>query len=216
MNRKGLEYKPVKLYLRDIVLDPAPNFSTGQSYIYFEVTQRGRKEPYVSKHFLFHKNDRNVSLSVNPPLLLTEDVKFEFSSKAKFDNIFGQKLAKGDKPFHFWLNTFFVDMQLDGGLAHDLTDTSPIKSSSQGHVHHASGSSEDSSTDDIPLKPTSNGGLSVTFRDAPREANRQTSVPVTNSGIGNGAAGDQEVTNLVKNASISDDHLLQDRRARQV
>ena len=167
MNREGLKYKPVKLYLKDIVLDPMPNFSNAQSYVYFEVTQRGRRETYVSRHILCRKNERTVSLSVNPPLLLSEDVKIEFISKPKFgETFFGktkpmQNLAKGEKMFHFWLNTFFVDMELDGGLAHDLTETGPIGDGRGGpggphHVHHASGSSEDSSADDIPLKPVSN------------------------------------------------------------
>ena len=162
MNREGLKYKPVKLYLKDIVLDPMPNFSNGQSYVYFEVTQRGRRETYVSRHFLCRKSERTVSLSVKPPLLLSEDVKFEFISKPKFgETFFGktktmQNLAKGEKMFHFWLNTFFVDMELDGGLAHDLTETGPIEGlQNRGHVHHASGSSEDSSADDIPLRPVS-------------------------------------------------------------
>ena len=167
MNREGLKYKPVKLYLKDIVLDPMPNFSNAQSYVYFEVTQRGRRETYVSRHILCRKNERTVSLSVNPPLLLSEDVKIEFISKPKFgETFFGktkpmQNLAKGEKMFHFWLNTFFVDMELDGGLAHDLTETGPIGDGRGGpggplhHVHHASGSSEDSSADDIPLRPVS-------------------------------------------------------------
>jgi len=255
MNREGLKYKPVKLYLKDIVLDPMPNFSNGQSYVYFEVTQRGRRETYVSRHFLCRKSERTVSLSVNPPLLLSEDVKFEFISKPKFgETFFGktktmQNLAKGEKMFHFWLNTFFVDMELDGGLAHDLTETGPIEGlQNKGHVHHASGSSEDSSADDIPLRPVANGHpvSHVSFRDSSREnvSLRQTSVPaavVNCSGAvtsvsgnsvtgnstaamavpvaapaGNGAGSDSlEVTNLIKHASISDDHLLQDRRSRQ-
>jgi len=238
MNREGLKYKPVKLYLKDIVLDPMPNFSNGQSYVYFEVTQRGRREPYVSRHFLCRKNDRTVSLSVNPPLLLSEDVKFEFNSKPKFgETFFGknvkpmQNLAKGEKMFHFWLNSFFVDMVLDkNNLAHDLTETGPIDG--HRHVHHASGSSEDSSADDIPLKPVANGHpvSHVSFRESSREnltSLRQTSVPVTGSTVncagnttaastGGGSSSDSlEVTNLIKHASISDDHLLQDRRSRQ-
>jgi len=254
MNREGLKYKPVKLYLKDIVLDPMPNFSNAQSYVYFEVTQRGRRETYVSRHILCRKNERTVSLSVNPPLLLSEDVKIEFISKPKFgETFFGktkpmQNLAKGEKMFHFWLNTFFVDMELDGGLAHDLTETGPIGDGRGGpggphHVHHASGSSEDSSADDIPLRPVANGHAvsHVSFRDSSREnVNlRQTSVPisaaasaVTSAGnstaaplaTGNGTvpvgivsenSSNLEVTNLIKHASISDDHLLQDRRSRQ-
>ena len=125
---RQLEYKPVKLYLKDIVLDPMPTFATtgSQCYVYFEVTQRGRKDTYVSKHYLSRKGDRNVSLSVNPPLLLSEDVKFEFYTKQKFgEQLWGNSKMKfarsGEKVFHFWLNTFFVDMELEGGLAHDLT-----------------------------------------------------------------------------------------------
>jgi len=256
MNREGLKYKPVKLYLKDIVLDPMPNFSNGQSYVYFEVTQRGRRETYVSRHFLCRKSERTVSLSVNPPLLLSEDVKFEFISKPKFgETFFGktkpmQNLAKGEKMFHFWLNTFFVDMELDGGLAHDLTETGPIEGlQNRGHVHHASGSSEDSSADDIPLRPVANGhpvSHHVSFPENSSRENvslRQPQVPaaavnssgsipvgpVTSGGNSltgnstaaiavpsNGAGNESlEVTNLIKHASISDDHLLQDRRSRQ-
>ena len=79
----------------------------------------------------------------------------------------------------------------------------------------------------------------VSFRDSSREnvSLRQTSVPaasaVTSAGnstaaplaTGNGTvpvgivsenSSNLEVTNLIKHASISDDHLLQDRRSRQV
>ncbi len=131
-------------------------------------------------------------------------------------------------------------MELEGGLAHDLTGHTPIvcddSGSGRGHVHHASGSSEDSSTDDIPLKPpsSSNGsgaGHCVTFREQPallREngssnAHRQTSMPIGPLGNGNAvnaAQNDQPASEvaaayLMKNASISDEH-LQDRRKRQV
>jgi len=166
IRRRSQEYKPVKLYLKDIVLDPMPNFSaSSQYYIYFEVRQRGRK-PYEYKLTPARKGDRNVSLSINPPLLLSEDTKFEFYYKAKYEtHIFNansklQKWAKGEKAFHFWLNTFFVDMEIEGCLAHDLTGSNPIEASGS-HVHHASGSSEDSSAEDVPLRASmasTNGG----------------------------------------------------------
>lgn len=225
---RQLEYKPVKLYLKDIVLDPMPTFATtgSQCYVYFEVTQRGRKDTYVSKHYLSRKGDRNVSLSVNPPLLLSEDVKFEFYTKQKFgEQLWGNSKMKfarsGEKVFHFWLNTFFVDMELEGGLAHDLTASNSIEAGrGQGHVHHASGSSEDSSTDDVPLRPhlpppskaasnSSNGVKFVTSEDA--SSNEQCCHhPLNHTEAAN------EVSNLIKHASISDDHLLQDRKTRQV
>ena len=224
---RQLEYKPVKLYLKDIVLDPMPTFATtgSQCYVYFEVTQRGRKDTYVSKHYLSRKGDRNVSLSVNPPLLLSEDVKFEFYTKQKFgEQLWGNSKMKfarsGEKVFHFWLNTFFVDMELEGGLAHDLTASNSIEAGrgQGGHVHHASGSSEDSSTDDVPLRPhlpppskaasNSNG---VKF-DEKHQGSNEVSChhPLNHTEAAN------EVSNLIKHASISDDHLLQDRKTRQV
>ena len=52
MNSKGLKYKPVKLYLKDIVLDPMPNFSSTQLYAYFQMTQRGCRETGVS-YYIF-------------------------------------------------------------------------------------------------------------------------------------------------------------------
>jgi hypothetical protein len=234
MSLRGLDYKPVKLYLTDIVLDPMPSFVTAsQCYIYFEVKQQGRTHPYESKCYVSRKGDRNVFLKVDPPLLLSEDVKFEFSTKPHLDQIFKSQSAKiikwhkGDKVFHFWLNTFFVDIELDGSLAHDLTVRNPIENN---HVHHASGSSEDSS-EDFPLKASSSvhvsngggggggggGGPGVKFAVdnnssvvASCPASRQTSV------LSHQSSNDSELTNLVKHASISDDHLLQDRKARQV
>lgn len=211
---RELAYKPVKLYLKDIVLDPMPNFGGAggsQFYVYFEVKQRGRKIPYRSKSVVSRKGDRTVTLSVNPPLLLSEDVKFEFSTQPKFEHMFlgggnaktPQKFFKSH--FHFWLNTFFVDMQIKGGLAHDLTASNPIEAGGGGggHLHHASGSSEDSSAEDIPIKNQGNG-LTVTFMDQ-----GETTCEMVNSGREN------EMTNLIKLTSISDDHLLQEQRARQ-
>jgi len=203
-----------------------PTFATtgSQCYVYFEVTQRGRKDTYVSKHYLSRKGDRNVSLSVNPPLLLSEDVKFEFYTKQKFgEQLWGNSKMKfarsGEKVFHFWLNTFFVDMELEGGLAHDLTASNSIEAGrgQGGHVHHASGSSEDSSTDDVPLRPhlppskaasNSNG---VKF-DEKHQGSNEVSChhPLNHTEAAN------EVSNLIKHASISDDHLLQDRKTRQI
>ena len=51
--------KSVKHYLKNIVLDPMPYFLNTQSYMYFEVTQKGRRETYVSGRILCWKN-KNV------------------------------------------------------------------------------------------------------------------------------------------------------------
>ena len=95
-------------------------------------------------------------------------------------------------------------MEIEGCLAHDLTCSNPIvgsaattssstsdqanagsNSGTNTHVHHASGSSEDSSAEDMPLR---------------------TSLPMasTNGGTTSTIIG----TNFQKQVSTSDDHLL--------
>ncbi len=224
--RRELSYKPVKLYLRYIVLDPVPNFNS-QVYIQFTVKQRRREKDYESKMYSLPRrtDHRQYQMAVEPPLLLSEDVKIEFTTKPRFGDIFGQhskkiqQLAKGDKAFHFWLNTFFVDQELQGSLAHDLTASNPIATSTDGsndslshHVHHASGSSEDS--DDVPLMHSNivtfalGSGSGCDDRGSSggsNPASRQNSVLSSTTTA-------EETTNLMKHASISDDYLLQERR----
>ena len=90
-----------------------PNFTASSQYnIYFEVRQRSRERVYeyrlhpgmyffspnrvisvnfsckIANFFSYtaRKGDRNVCLNINPPLLLTEDTKFEFFTKAKYES----------------------------------------------------------------------------------------------------------------------------------
>ena len=68
------------------------------------------------------RTDRQVRLEVEPPLLISDDVKIEFFTRPRLDYVgLHPKLwKKGSKEFHFWLNTFFVDADMNGGLAHDI------------------------------------------------------------------------------------------------
>lgn len=202
MLRQNLHYEPVKLYLRYLVLDPVPAFSNvgNDCYLQFEVKQR-RHPPYESRWYAIKKNERQVSLQIEPPLLLEEDVKIEFSTKPRLDTLLGgiaikAKFPKSEKVFHFWLNSYFVDKQLEGGLAHDHASH---------HLHHASGgSSEDS---DFEVLKSNKNGTSVSFADNDSANIRQTSL--LEAGL---ASKDVDLSNLMKHASISDDHLLQDRQ----
>jgi hypothetical protein len=81
------------------------------------------------EHSLF---ETQVRLEVDPPLLISDDVKIEFMTKPRLDFVgLNPKMwRKANKEFHFWLNTFFVDAEMDGGLAHDiLTRDQPTWSS---------------------------------------------------------------------------------------
>jgi hypothetical protein len=66
--------------------------------------------------------DRQVRLEVDPPLLISDDVKIEFMTKPRLDfvGLNSKMWRKSSKEFHFWLNTFFVDAEMNGGLAHDI------------------------------------------------------------------------------------------------
>ena len=68
------------------------------------------------------RTDRQVRLEVEPPLLVSDDVRIEFFTRPRLDYVgLHPKLwKKGNKEFHFWLNTFFVDAEMNGGLAHDI------------------------------------------------------------------------------------------------
>ena len=48
--------------------------------------------------------------------------QIEFITKPRLDfvGVNAKIWSKSTKEFHFWLNTFFVDSEMSGGLAHDI------------------------------------------------------------------------------------------------
>ena len=83
----------------------------------------------------------------------------------------------------------------------------------KGHVHHASGSSEDSSTDDV-LCPPHHHQAAVSNSNGVKFAADEETIQCCHNP--DNSSSSSEVSNLIKHASISDDHLLQDRKTRQV
>ena len=71
--RNKLEYKPVKLYLRSIVLAPVPNFGNmpggSEFYLSFEVKQAARTV-YTSPDYLLKRTDKHVQFELETPLLV--------------------------------------------------------------------------------------------------------------------------------------------------
>ena len=102
-----------------------------------------------------------------------------------------------------------MDKEIEGSLAHDLTVSNPIADQVGGsHQHHASGSSEDSSAEDVPLRlssTTSNGG-SHHHHANHNNHNHVHHVQHDSVELGN---------NFQKQVSTSDDHLLRQVRVLQ-
>ena len=80
-------------------------------------------------------------------------------------------------------------------------------------MHHASGSSEDSSTDDV-LCPPHHHQAAVSNSNGVKFAADEETIQCCHNP--DNSSSSSEVSNLIKHASISDDHLLQDRKTRQV
>ncbi len=119
--RCNLEYRPVKLLLTAIVLNPVPNFgvgaNSGEFYLQFEVKQpNGKTADYESIDYLLRRNQRQVQLVLDPPLVVCGDVKVEFSYKLNL-GMMGIKpsILHPKKEFHFWFNSYFVDSPWTSG-----------------------------------------------------------------------------------------------------
>ena len=97
-------------------------FLVNDCFLTFVVYTPNRSIPYESRCYIMKRTDRQVRLEVEPPLLVSDDVKIEFFTRPRLDYVgLHPKLwKKGNKEFHFWLNTFFVDAEMNGGLAHDI------------------------------------------------------------------------------------------------
>eukprot|EP00094_Tigriopus_californicus_P006390 TCALIF_06154-PA protein Name:"Similar to Pten Phosphatidylinositol 3,4,5-trisphosphate 3-phosphatase and dual-specificity protein phosphatase PTEN (Mus musculus)" AED:0.26 eAED:0.29 QI:0/0/0/0.5/1/1/2/0/660 len=211
MIRQKLEYKPVKLYLRSVVLDPVPNFNnlSKEFYLQFEVKQAKRSLNYESTDYLLKRGDRNMLLNVDPPILICEDIKIEFSIKPKLDKVgIKPKFLASYKEFHFWFNTFFVENTFISGLCHSLL----AGSSNNGHAPVDQGSEEEQPGDCDNGGPDS-GPLShhlTKLRWAPppeRHVSCTGGAPSPHL-IASGSDEDVTLTNLMKHTSVSDDHLL--------
>jgi len=128
MVREGLQYSPVVMYLTSIVIDPLPNLGMGihEGYIQFEVSQ-SLVRPYLSDVYLVKRTDGRINIELQNALLIVGDVKIEFFQKIKLDFLNFTKGPKSfsnvpnGKLFHFWVNTYFMDLQRSSKLTHEST-----------------------------------------------------------------------------------------------
>jgi len=131
MVSEKLLYNPVKLYLYSFVIDPLPALGLGQQegYIQFEVRQT-RIRPYESKVYQVKRTDGRINIVLPQPLLIVGDVKIEFHTRLDVFSI-GKSLGKNPKfltqtkLFHFWINTFFIDLERSSPLTHESLSSRP-------------------------------------------------------------------------------------------
>jgi len=126
--KDNLQYSPVKLYLYSFVIDPLPSLGLGQQegYIQFEIRQTSIRK-YTSEVYQVKRSDSRINIVLPQPLLIVGDVKIEFSQKLDMFG-FGKgkgTLVKQSKLFHFWINTFFIDLERSSPLSHYIGPPSP-------------------------------------------------------------------------------------------
>eukprot|EP00731_Ephydatia_muelleri_P025570 Em0017g653a len=107
--RNRLEYSPKTMLLRGFKLEGIPNFSQGTCCPFF-IIRLYKTKIFTSKIFEIRRGESSADLMLTQPLPLCGDIKVEF---------FHQKFGK-EKMFHFWFNTFFVDMHVYQHEADDL------------------------------------------------------------------------------------------------
>ncbi|XP_044253630.1 phosphatidylinositol 3,4,5-trisphosphate 3-phosphatase and dual-specificity protein phosphatase PTEN isoform X1 [Tribolium madens] len=114
--RDKLLYMPISMYIKQIVLEPVPNFAGGQGYVCFSISQQtlqGQDDQHTQKCTKLYKSGvyevkKGVSqlvITMDLCLVLNGDIKIEFYNKSK--------IGRKERVFQFWFNTFFVINQDD-------------------------------------------------------------------------------------------------------
>ncbi|XP_011304518.1 phosphatidylinositol 3,4,5-trisphosphate 3-phosphatase and dual-specificity protein phosphatase PTEN isoform X1 [Fopius arisanus] len=98
--QESLNYQPITLILRKILLDPVPIFNGGQGYLHFVIWE-SEKRIFSSETIEVRKGMPSISISIDHNVPLTGDIRVDFFNKKP-------KMKRKEKMFHFWFNTFFV------------------------------------------------------------------------------------------------------------
>lgn len=141
--KEQLLYSNVTLYIKEIHMEPLPNFNSGQGLLQFNIWQSNTKL-YASPVYEVKKDTQILKIVLDECIPLNGDVKVEFFNKPK--------MMRKEKLFHFWFNTFFVrdevpEVPENGGAdgralsfddptrgAHYLANRRP-RSASQPNIH---------------------------------------------------------------------------------
>merc|ERR1712215_522615 len=115
-------------YLTSIVIQSPPHiggFGHHTAHLQFQVLQH-LVPPFISEVYTCELSQERLVLDVRPPLLICGDVKIICSQKMNVDLLHLRSRPKFSsiphgKLFHFWINTFFIDLQYSTPLSHDLS-----------------------------------------------------------------------------------------------
>jgi len=127
-----LQYSPVELLLKAIILEPPPHVGFGhhEAHLQFQVLQHFH-ESYQSEVQSVKWNDRKVEFMLDKPLSINGDIKVLFRQKMNVDLLHIRNKPKfisnvpHAKLFHFWVNTFFIDRKVSTELTHDIKNYVP-------------------------------------------------------------------------------------------
>jgi len=125
---EGVEYIPVNLLLTEIILEPPPHVGFGhhEVHLQYQVLQH-HVAPFTSEVKTVSWEAKKVVLKLNPPLLISGDVKILFTQKMNVDVLHLRNKPKfisnvpHSKLFHFWVNTCFLDLRVSTDLSHHIS-----------------------------------------------------------------------------------------------
>ncbi|XP_060521197.1 phosphatidylinositol 3,4,5-trisphosphate 3-phosphatase and dual-specificity protein phosphatase PTEN isoform X2 [Cylas formicarius] len=107
---RHLRYRPLTVYIKEFIFDPAPTFAGGPGNLSFSISHKTFvnegdkimqrcKNLKKSEPYKVPVDSASYSIKLDYCLPLTGDIKIEFYNKI---------MMRKDKLFHFWFNTFFV------------------------------------------------------------------------------------------------------------
>uniref|UniRef100_A0AAR5Q0T5 Phosphatidylinositol 3,4,5-trisphosphate 3-phosphatase and dual-specificity protein phosphatase PTEN n=1 Tax=Dendroctonus ponderosae TaxID=77166 RepID=A0AAR5Q0T5_DENPD len=102
---KGLHYQPVTLNIKEFIFDPVPTFMGGPGSLSFMVwesfSDHKLRQKYKSDVCKIPVDIHPFTIKLDTCFRLTGDIKIDFYNKI---------MMRKEKLFHFWFNTFFVDV----------------------------------------------------------------------------------------------------------
>lgn len=145
--QEKLIYTPITLFIREIHIEPLPQFNGAQGSLQFSISEFTKKV-YTSNIYEIKKGSPSITIRLDQTIPLTGDIKLDFVNKPK--------MMRKEKLFHFWFNTFFVQ----NNLSHNNVENGNVRHSTGSAGSAASGPPRKST---LSLDASENRTLSLTL-----------------------------------------------------